>query len=467
MGRRATSWLAWSLAALSLLLCAASIVLYVAAGSVQPPSNWGTGGHSAVLVLVLPFLAFPLVGALIASKRPKNPIGWICLAVGVIWMIMITSTSYGWYGLVVGPGSVPFPAAIGSLGGWVWAPAVGLLGTYLILLFPDGRLPSRRWRPLAWLSGAAIFLVSAGSALTPGPVEGFPGIHNPFGLERYPWVADAAQSLTLLLPVCILASAISLVLRFLRSRGEEREQIKWLSFAASILGLGFASYVIPGNILPEAAGGTEPLWQNLLEDAVALSFAGIPVAVGIAVLRHRLYDIDLLINRALVYGPLTATLALGYVGGVVGLQSVFRALTGQESTLAVVASTLAIAALFGPLRRRVQGFVDRRFFRRKYDAAKTLAAFSVGLRDETQLDTLSEDLVGVVTRTVQPAHASLWLRPEPGSRSKQADKQAFIHPSAWKGRSRNFAPRGFSEVRIAPALMPSGFLMYRQGGIVA
>ena len=410
MGRRATSWLAWALAGLSLLLCAASIVLYVAAGSVQPPSNWGTGGHSAVLVLVVPFLAFPLVGALIASKRPKNPIGWICLAVGVIWMIMLTSTSYGWYGLVVRPGSVPFPAAIGSLGGWVWAPAVGLLGTYLILLFPDGRLPSRRWRPLAWLSGAAILSVSAGSALTPGPVEGFSGIHNPFGLERYPWIADAAQSLTLLLPVCILASAMSLVLRFLRSQGEEREQIKWLAFAASILGLGFASYVIPGNILPDDAAGVDPLWQNLLEDAVTLSFAGVPVAVGIAILRHRLYEIDLLINRALVYAPLTAMLVLVYVGGVVGLQAALRALTGQESTLAIVASTLAIAALFNPLRRRVQALVDRRFYRRKYDAAKTLEAFNARLRDETDLEALSADLVGVARETVQPEYASLWLR---------------------------------------------------------
>ncbi len=412
MGGRAAVWLAWSLAALSLLLCAASIVLYVAAGSVQPPSNWGTGGHSAVLVLVVPFLAFPFVGALIASKRSKNPIGWICLAVGVIWMIMLTSTSYGWYGLVVRPGSVPFPAAIGSLGGWAWAPAVGLLGTYLILLFPDGRLPSSRWRPLAWISGAAILSVSAGSALTPGPVEGFPGIDNPFGLEKYPWVADAAQSLVLLLPVCILASVVSLVLRFLRARGEEREQIKWLAFAASILGLGFSSYVIPGNILPDDAGGADPLWQNLLEDAVTLSFAGIPMAVGIAVLRHRLYDIDLIINRALVYVSLTVLLAAVYAGGVVGLQAALRSLTGQESTLAVVASTLAIAALFGPLRRRVQAFVDRRFYRNKYDAAKTLEAFNARLREETDLDTLRADVVGVANATVQPEHASLWLRPD-------------------------------------------------------
>ena len=222
MARRATSWLAWSLAGLSLLLCAASIVLYVATGSAQPLSNWGTGGNSAVLVLVLPFLAFPLVGALIASRRPNNPIGWLCLAVGILWMLANLSSGYGMYGLLARPNSVPFPAAIGSLGEWMWVPAVGLLGIYMILLFPDGRLISRRWHPLAWFSGAVIILASAGFALSPGPMDGFPGIRNPFGLEKYPWVADATLGVTLLLPLCILASAVSLVLRFLRSGGEER-----------------------------------------------------------------------------------------------------------------------------------------------------------------------------------------------------------------------------------------------------
>ncbi len=242
-------------------------------------------------------------------------------------------------------------------------------------------------------------------------MDGLPGIRNPFGLEKYPWVADATLGVILLLPLCILASATSLVLRFLRSGGEEREQIKWLAFAASILGLGFSSYVIPGNILPDDAGGVDRLWENLLEDAVTLSFAGVPVAVGIAILRYRLYEIDILINRTLVYGSLTATLALVYVGCVVGLQAALRLLTGQESTLAVVASTLLIAALFNPLRRRIQGFIDRRFYRRKYDAARTLEAFSATLRDETDLEALGDDLVSVVRETMQPAHVSLWLRP--------------------------------------------------------
>jgi len=421
---RAAYWLAWSLAGLSLVLCSAGIVLYLATRSVQPPSSWGTGGLSVVLYVYLPFLAFPLVGALIASRRPKNPIGWICLAVGNFWMLAITSGAYALYGLrVATPGSVPFPVAIGSLGEELGPASAGLIGTYLILLFPDGRLPSRRWRPLAWLSGAVIVSMSVGSIFTPRRLEDLGGVSNPFGLEQYPWVGDVAQSVVLLLPLCILASVASLVLRFLRSSGEERAQIKWLAFAASILGVGLSSFVILGFFTEEdPTAGADPLWGNLIEDAVTMSFAGVPVAVGVAILRYRLYDIDLVINRALVYGLLTFSLVLVYLGGVVGLQQLLTPLVGESNELAIVASTLAIAALFSPLRRRMQAFVDRRFYRRKYDAAKTLEAFNSRLRDETDLEALSADLVGVARETMQPAHASLWLRPDTASRQGvQAD----------------------------------------------
>ena len=425
MDRRTAAWLAWSLATLSLISCVATIGLYIATLPAQLPSAWVTGGVvSIILVFLLPFLAFPSVGALIASRHPKNPIGWICLAAGIIWMLSNLTIGYGTYGLLAARlGSVPFPAAIGSLGVWTWAPTLGLLGIYLILLFPDGRLPSRRWRPLAWLSGAVIILVSLGTALTPGRLPDLGGVRNPFGLEEYPWVADAAQGVTLLLPLCMLASALSLVLRFVRSGGEEREQIKWLAFAALILGLGSPSFVIPTIILSNNTGGGDPLWQNLLEDAVLLSVAGIPVAIGFAVLKYRLYDIDVVINRTLVYGALTATLVALYFGGVAATQAIFRALTGQQQQpqIAVVISTLVIAALFHPLRRRIQAFIDRRFYRSKYDAAKTLEDFSAKLRDETDLDALSNDLVGVVRETMQPAHVSLWLRPDTAPKGEQAD----------------------------------------------
>jgi hypothetical protein len=231
--------------------------------------------------------------------------------------------------------------------------------------------------------------------------------------------------IVLMLPACIVVSAVSLVLRYRRARGEVRQQIKWLAFAACFVGVGYLVVMIVLMFFaPEALenqASPTPLWVDFLTSLLLASFAGIPVAVGIAILRYRLYDIDIIINRALVYVSLTATLVVVYLGGVVLLQRLFLLLTGQRSTLAIVASTLLIAALFSPLRRWVQGFVDRRFYRKKYDAAKTLDAFSVRLRDETRLDALGEDLIGVVTRTVQPAHASLWLRPEAGPKGEQAD----------------------------------------------
>jgi hypothetical protein len=308
----------------------------------------------------------------------------------------------------------------------MWAPALGLLGTYLLMLFPDGRLPSRRWHPLAWLSGAVIISVSLTNALRPGRLPDLGGVPNPFGLEEYPWIANVTQGVTLLLPLCVLASALSLVLRFLRSGGEEREQIKWIAFAASFVSLvGLITVVSTFRFAPEflETAGTQPLWLELLQDVEQLSFAGVPVVVGIAILRYRLYEIDLLINRTLVYGALTAILAALYFGGIVLLQRLFVALTGERSTLAVVASTLLIAALFNPLRRRIQSFIDRRFYRRKYDARKTLEAFSAKLRDETDLETLNDDLVGVVRQTMQPAHVSLWLRPDPGPKKEQPEVQ--------------------------------------------
>jgi len=423
-GARVAFWLAWSLAALSLVLCAASVLLYILTRAVQPPSTWGTGGNSAVFIFLIPFLPFPLVGALIASRRPENPIGWICLTAGIFWMLAIVTGVYAVYGLLVRPDSVPFPAAIGSLTEWLWAPALGLLGTYMILLFPDGRLPSRRWRPLTWLSGAVIVLASTGMALRPGSLADLGGVRNPFGLEEHAWVADAMNTALLLLPLCILASAVSLFLRFRRSGREERQQIKWIAFAAAFVALGFLALLIAEVLFsPDGTGPARPLWGKLFEDAVTLSYAGVPIAMGFAVLRYRLYDIDVVINRALVYGSLTAMLLALYFGGVATTQIIFRILTGQEQQpqLAVVISTLVIAALFNPLRRCIQSFIDRRFYRSKYDARRTLEAFSATLREETDLRALNGELTRVVRETMQPEHVSVWLRPDVGPKDGPAN----------------------------------------------
>jgi hypothetical protein len=411
---------------LSMVVFVASIVLDAMAGSVQSTGNSTIVTAIGETVSFLLFLAFPIVGALIASRRPENPIGWICLADGLLWGFLTVTESYSIYG-AARPGAVPFPVAIGALGNqWLWVPTVGLLGIYLILLFPDGKLPSGRWRPLALFSAAVIVLQSAAEGLAPGPLENQGGVRNPFGLEALPWLQTAAYITLPLLPLCILAAAVSMVLRYRSSRGEVRQQIKWVAFVASFAGLFYlGALVSPLIFQPEILRGARlsspPLWFELLSSIAVAGFAGVPVAIGFAVLKYRLYDIDIIINRALVYGPLTVSLAAVYIGGVATTQALFRTLTGQEQQpqLAVVVSTLAIAALFNPSRRRIQGFIDRRFYRSKYDARKTLEAFSTRLRDDTDLETLNDDLAGVISETLQPAHVSLWLRPDGPPKERQ------------------------------------------------
>jgi hypothetical protein len=405
----------------------ASGVLEALPRPARSPGDWFTAGTVSDALYALLFLAFPFVGALVASRRPKNPIGWILLADGLLWMLLTVIDSYSRYG-VARPGSVPFPVTIGALANTLlWVPTVGLLGIYTILLFPDGKLPSRRWRPLALFSGVVIVLLSVAGMLAPGPLENQGGVRNPFGLEALPWLVGATNIITPLLPLCILASAVSMVLRFRRSRGEVREQIKWIAFAASFVGLLYLIAMIIGAIFTVALSGdngslpSPPWWFDLLFSVAVLGFAGVPVAIGFAVLKYRLYDIDIIINRTLVYGSLTATLVALYFGGVAATQTILRALTDQtdQPQLAVVVSTLVIAALFNPLRRRIQAFIDRRFYRKKYDARKILEAFSARLRDVTDLETLDNDLAGVIRETMQPAHVSLWLRNDRSSNGRQ------------------------------------------------
>jgi hypothetical protein len=279
----------------------------------------------------------------------------------------------------------------------------------LLLLFPDGRLPSLRWQPVAWGVAVGTAGAVAGYALRSGPLADFPQIANPYGVGG-PVVGVVGVVGSIMAAGCMAASAASLVVRLRRAGSVERQQIKWLAYGGAVVVGGVC---VGGLSIPRSV----PL--SIL--IISVSLLGLPVFTGIGMVRHRLYDIDLLINRTLVYGSLTATLALVYLGGVISLQAAFQALTGQESTLAVVASTLAIAALFNPLRHRVQGFVDRRFYRRKYDAAKVLAAFNARLRDETDLDALSNDLVGVASRSVQPKHVSVWLRHEAAHETERAN----------------------------------------------
>ena len=405
MSPRRTSLLAWSLAGVSLALYLASVPLYMLSSSDAVP------GIIFELLGGALFLAFPVVGSLIAARRPENSIGWVLLVAGLLWNLSGAMDYYYEYN-AASPGSVPFPIGIAAINSWLWVPAVGLLGTYAFLLFPDGRLPSRRWRPLAWLSGSVIVLLSVQVGFTPGPLEGPEDVPNPFGVLAFPGMESVPYILAPLFLLSMLLSVFSLVLRYRRSRGEERQQIKWIAFASSTVGLLYLIAMTGSIVYPQPtwfAPGSPP-WLIALEYAAIMSFTLVPTAIGFAVLRYRLYDIDLVINRTLVYGSLTVSLALVYVGSVVTLQYLFRLLSGGGSQLVIVASTLAIAALFNPLRHRIQRSVDRLFYRSKYDAAKTLEAFSTKLRDETDLETLSGDLVAVTRETMQPAHASLWLK---------------------------------------------------------
>jgi hypothetical protein len=408
---RAASRLAWSLCLLCLALLAARVVLlFLNRATTLATGGWGTANYAFILLVVI--LAFTLVGALISSRLPTNPIGWICLAIGLILALEGVADGYYVYALQTRPGSLPGGEYMAWLGNWLWVPSVFLIGTFMVLLFPDGRLPSRRWRVVAWLSVAALISISVSYAFFPGRLDEAPNVTNPLGIESAGSALEFVYTwdLLLLLP-CFVAAAISMVLRFRHATGEVRQQIKWFAAAAVLQTMAFSFYFVVSS--------------GVIEDFVALTFAGLPVAVGIAILRHRLYDIDVVINRTLVYGSLTAMLVAVYFGGVATTQVLFRALTGQEQQpqLAVVVSTLLIAALFNPFRRRIQSFIDRRFYRRKYDAAKALEAFSAKLRDETDLDALSAELEGVVRETMQPAHVSLWLRPESASRRSEGRGQ--------------------------------------------
>src|SRR5215210_3815965 len=414
MRRRVAAWLAWSLAGVSATMFVGSIVLFVLVRVAQSPGDQATATPLSGLLVYVPFLAFPIVGALVASKRPENPIGWICLLSGLFWMSFALGDTSNAYELAT-TGKVTSSVTLDALTQGSWVPPVGLLGIYMILLFPDGKLPTRNWRPFAWFAGAVMVLIPVVFVFAPGSLENHPGVRNPFGLESYPWLSLVALSFILLLPLCVLISAASLVLRYRRSGEEVREQIKWIAFAASFVGVVYFGNMITQLLFaPDslAADGATPLWVSLERYLLVLSFAGVPAAIGFAVLKYRLYEIDIIINRALVYGLLTVTLALVYLGGVTATQMLFRALTAKEQQpqLAVVISTLAIAAMFSPLRRRIQSFIDRRFYRKKYDAQKTLEAFSAKLRDETDLDGLNAELLSVVRETMQPEHATLWLR---------------------------------------------------------
>jgi hypothetical protein len=401
MSRRTASWLAWSTCALSLVLTALSVLLLILLLRSYTPIYYYWLETSMVAV------GYSIVGAIVASRLPESPIGWLFCAIGLCFGFVHFSAEYVEYALLAPSRSLPAGEVFAWLSSWIWVGGLGLV-VFLDLLFPNGRLPSARWR---WFSRfTAIVLLPAAilAALSPGLILSST-LRNPLGIEGLP---NSSKAIEAFMYGLVVVGASSMLARLRHAGTIERQQIKWFAYATAVA----ISGVILKNVVYPVVGVKWVWWVGLILTAVGVVSS--PVAMGIAIFRYRLYEIDILINRTLVYAPLTALLVVLYFVVIVVLQSVFVALTGEQSTLAVVASTLLIAALFTPLRRRIQSFIDRRFYRRKYDARKTLEDFSARLREETNLEALNKELVGVVSETMRPAHVSLWLQPSAIQKSK-------------------------------------------------
>jgi hypothetical protein len=435
MSRRTAAWLAWSVWAVCVVLITLALVLDFM--TEELPLDVGGLRYDpafAVLTGVLS-LAYPAVGALIASRLPTNPIGWIFCGLGLIYVTRRFTTAYADHAFLE---TLALPW--GEFAAWfsTWIGFAGpTLAVFLMLLFPGGRLPSRRWRIVVWLTVLGAAMSTLGFAFMPSSLLTHSDVANPFAivgviygkLPTYQFFGVSRLLGMTLLSTSILAALFSVILRLRHARGNDRQQIKWFLFAAvplTVLGSLDELNTIVALFTTDFMFRPVYILYSwglvvLVVYVEVLALLLVPVCTYIAILRYNLYDIDVVINRTLVYGSLTATLVALYFVGIVVLQRGFVLLTGQRSTLAVVASTLLIAALFTPLRRRIQSFIDRRFYRRKYDARKILEAFSTQLRNETDLEALSNDLVGVVRETMQPAHISLWLRPDTLQKGGQAD----------------------------------------------
>src|SRR5262245_41363700 len=380
------------------------VVLILAAPNAPLGDAWGFRGGAALLAT-----GFGVVGALIAMRVPGNRIGALLVAIG-FWAAAIGfTTEYAAYGLIVAPGSVPFALAASWLATWVWVPFAGLSTTFLVLIFPDGHLLSPRWRPAAWLAAVAIALTAATMALLPGPIANVPSLDNPLGVS--PSAAPALQAVTVLalvlLALAVVLSATSLVVRVRKSTGVARQQLKWFAAAAVFAGLTLAGPTTLFNlaITRDPAVQTVKAFQIL----TIVALLTVPIAVGIAVLRYRLFEIDRLISRTISWAIVTGLLVAAFVALVLGLSSVLEPLTGGN-TLAVTGSTLLTAALFAPLRNRVQRAVDRRFDRSRYDGERLMAAFGERRRNEVDLVMVSDDVLATVDAAVRPSQSGLWLR---------------------------------------------------------
>jgi hypothetical protein len=401
MTARSAAWLAWSLWGLAMALEVTGILLWV---DNHPTlvDRFGTAEDGAPQVFLVP--GYATVGAVIAA-RSRNRVGWLFLAFGLVAALMVFTGPYQDRGVVLAPGSLPAAAIVGQLGSVGWSATFLFLGL-LLLLFPDGRLPSARWRPaaLVFVGSLGLLLVYSLFEPTTGTHHGV-NISNPLAVQAlgHPTAKAVIAGTLPVAQVSLAVMALAPLQRFRRADPVQRQQLKWFAFVVGACFVSALAALALRAVLPI-------VW--VLGAAVVLGvLVGIPVAVAVAVLRYRLYDIDRLISRALAYVILTVVLGLGYGGLVLALGQLFGTIGERTPSWAVAGATLAVAALFQPARRRIQRVVDRRFNRRKYDTAKTVEAFGTRLRDEIELDTLSAELLAVVDQTMQPTAVWLWLRP--------------------------------------------------------
>ncbi len=409
MSRRTAARLAWSL--YGLLICLSTIWSGAGLLSQDGPRSVLYHVGETLISLVAP-VVFAIVAALIVSRQPRNTIGWLLMVPVALYVVGGPQVSYVESLAPSSPApTVPLLLMV-WFSNWNWLLLIIPL-LLILLLFPSGRPPTPRWRwagvaAIIWATLFVLMATLSKELTTPDFV-----FDNPIGVLREDIVELLAGVWIAGLLILILACSLALFVRYRRANDTEREQIKWLLYACATFLVVYVGGTVGGVAGSTSLGGY--IWGVFF----GLSLITLPAAIGIAILRYRLYEIDIVINRTLVYGALTVILALIYFGGVTAAQAIFRALTGQleQTQLAIVVSTLVIAALFNPLRRGIQSFIDRRFFRRKYDAAKTLEAFSAKLRDETDLEALNDELVRVVRETMQPVHVSLWLRPNTTSKS--------------------------------------------------
>ena len=400
-GRETSSlgWLAWTLWSATTLLVATAVVLPANLSAPTGDGDWGF-----FLLLLIQSVTFATVGLILARARPDNAVSWLFLFVGLMVAVYMVAERYQYLALVVRPG-LPFGEFTAWLQAWTYVPALGVIVTMLPQLFPTGRPISRRWYPALVFGALASFGLLLVDALAPGQLSQS-SVPNPYAISPAAYHVLGGVALPLYASGALVAFA-SLVVRWRRADRRQRQQLKWFAYV---------SFLIPvfvfSNVLVESIDVDETFAEAFTYVAAVVPFLGLPVAVAVSILRHQLYDIDLVIKRTVVYGVLTALLVGTYLGSVLLFRLVLGPVTGP-SDLAVAASTLAVAALFRPLRSRVQATVDRRFYRRRYDAARTVEGFASRLRHELDLETLGTDLRGVVSETMQPTQVSLWLRRSP------------------------------------------------------